>query len=69
MSKEKERLEGIREKIRTTNPNITDELLDLLYEYMITKHTNDAIKYLDSSDVQSVLNYVLNPLKIRERNN
>lgn len=30
-------LEKIKEEIRTINPEITDELLDLLYEYIFTK--------------------------------
>ena len=34
-------LNEIRERIRTINPTFTDELLDLLYEYMFVKYLND----------------------------
>lgn len=30
-------LEEIKNKIRTTNPEITEELLDLLYEYVLVR--------------------------------
>lgn len=33
-------LEEIKKEIHTINPDITDALLDLLYEYMFTKHLN-----------------------------
>ncbi len=32
-----ERLNEIKEKIRTINPEITDELLELLYEYIMMR--------------------------------
>ena len=35
-----EELNIIKEKIRTINPNFTDELLDLLYEYVTKKFSN-----------------------------
>ena len=34
---DEKKLEQIKEKIRTINPEITDELLDLLYEYIFSK--------------------------------
>lgn len=34
-----DRLEQIKENIRTINPELTDEVLDLLYEYVMHKHT------------------------------
>ncbi len=30
-------IEEIKEKIRTINPNITDELLELLYEFIMIR--------------------------------
>lgn len=33
-------LQEVKEKIRTINPEITDELLDLLYEYVTIKLSN-----------------------------
>lgn len=35
-------LEKIKEKIHTVNPEITDELLDLLYEYVMTRYKKDV---------------------------
>lgn len=37
-------LEVIKEKIRTINPEITDELLDLLYEFFFEKYYNNIIR-------------------------
>lgn len=34
-------LENIREKIRTINPDFSEQLLDLLCEYIIQKFTNE----------------------------
>jgi len=36
--------ELIKEKIRTINPDITDELLELLYEYILSKFCYYALK-------------------------
>ena len=38
MKKDKEKLEQIKENIRTINPIFTDEVLDLLYEYATHRH-------------------------------
>ena len=58
----------IREQIRTINPNITDELLDLLYEFILAKHTEDIANCLKNNpDIDSIFQYVLNPVK-REKN-
>ena len=61
---EKQRLEQIKEKIRTINPEITDELLDLLYEYFACKPVVDFKENIEDSSLQSVLNYLMNPLGI-----
>ena len=41
---DEKKLEQIKEKIRTINPEITDELLDLLYEYIFRKYYNNIKK-------------------------
>ena len=41
---DEKKLEQIKEKIRTINPEITDELLDLLYEYIFSKYYNNIKK-------------------------
>ena len=41
------KLEQIKEKIRTINPEITDELLDLLYEYIFSKYYNNITKEIN----------------------
>lgn len=56
-------LNTIKEKIRTINPEITDELLDLLYEYFLTRHVNDFRKNVSSDNLSEILQYFVNPLK------
>ena len=60
-----DRLEEIKNKIRTINPDITDELLDLLYEFIIAKHTTDITKCLKNPDLESILQYVINPVNAK----
>lgn len=55
-------LEEIKKEIHTINPDITDALLDLLYEYMFTKHLN-GYKKINTNDFQDTINYLLNPIK------
>ena len=40
-------LKQIKEKIRTINSEITDELLDLLYEYIFSKYYNNIMKEIN----------------------
>ena len=67
---EKEKLEQIKEKIRTINPAITDELFDLLYEYIMCKYVVDFKENVNPTDFQNVINYMMNPLDFKksERN-
>lgn len=55
-------LNEIRERIRTINPMFTDELLDLLYEYMFVKYLNDYKEKIGTDDLQDIIDYVLNPI-------
>lgn len=55
-------LNEIRERIRTINPMFTDELLDLLYEYMFVKYLNDYKEKIGTDDLQDFIDYVLNPI-------
>lgn len=48
MIKTKNNLEQIKEKIRTINPEITDELLDLLYEYFKMRQSQSYNEYLQA---------------------
>jgi hypothetical protein len=57
-----DKIQEIKDKIRTINPNITDELLDLLYEYVITKYVCDT-NINNINDLQTVIDCVANPLK------
>lgn len=62
------KLEEIKEKIRTINPNITDELLDLLYEFAITKYTNNMTNCFNNNpDLDDILKYVINPTKMKKK--
>lgn len=47
---DEKKLEQIKEKIRTINPEITDELLDLLYEYIFSKYYNNIMKERNQSN-------------------
>ena len=42
-------LEQLKENIRKINPEITDELLDLLYEYFSKKFANELRDYSSNS--------------------
>lgn len=42
-------LEEIKKEIRTINPAFTDELLDLLYEYVFAKHYKDIVDSLSKN--------------------
>lgn len=53
--------EEIKKEIHTINPDITDALLDLLYEYMFTKHLN-GYKKINTNDFQDTINYLLSPI-------
>lgn len=44
-----DKLNEIKEKIRTIDPRITDELLDLLCEYVNVKSYKDCIVQLDNN--------------------
>lgn len=55
-------LETIKEKIHTINPDITDELLDLLYEYIMQKHVICFEEKIKDKTLQNTLNYLVNPL-------
>lgn len=57
-----EYIKELKEKIRTINPKITNELLDLLYEFIMCQHIINFTKNVDTNDIQNLLNYVMNPL-------
>lgn len=58
-------LEKIKEKIRTINPEITDELLDLLYEFVMRKHSIDFKEKVKDNSMQNFINYMINPLDFK----
>jgi len=53
-----ERLNEIKEKIRTINPEITDELLELLYEYFNICYFNKLTTELKNPEFQKRINEV-----------
>lgn len=61
-----DRLNEIKEKIRTIDPRITDELLDLLCEYVNHKTYIDCIIQLDNNKEfeQLVTDIVANKFKL-----
>lgn len=54
---------NISEKISAINPEITDELLDLLHEYLLINHVLDINKKADTDSIDDILHYIINPLK------
>lgn len=59
-------LDEIREEIHTINPEFSNELLDLLYEYIMTKHVTDFEAKVDTCDFRNVLNYLTNPFSYKD---
>lgn len=55
---DEKKLEQIKEKIRTINPDITNEVLDLLYEYICTRYTNELFDSLKDEKVQEAMKEV-----------
>lgn len=46
----KKRTEIIKNKIQAINPSVTDELLDLLYEYMIEKRYEKEQEWMHNEE-------------------
>lgn len=59
-------LDEIREEIHTINPEFSNELLDLLYEYVMTKHVTDFESNVDACDFRNVLSYLINPFSYKD---
>ena len=55
-------LEEIKKEIRTINPEFTDKLLDLLYEYMFVKYSNNYKEKIGTNDLKDIIDYILNPI-------
>ena len=55
-------LEEIKKRIHTINPDITDELLDLLYEYMFTKYLNNYKEKIRTNDLKDIIDCALKPI-------
>lgn len=60
-------MNNITEKIHTINPAFSEELLDLLYEYIFTKYSNNLQKNTDSNDIQTLLNFIMSPLQAKDK--
>ncbi len=58
MDSNSQRLNEIKEKIRTINPEITDELLELLYEYFTVCYFDELITELKNPEFQKRINEV-----------
>lgn len=56
-------LNEITEKIHTINPDITTELLDLLYEYIMTKRIKNFEEKIDLDNPTDILQFLIDPLK------
>lgn len=53
-----DRLEQIKYKITMINPEITDELLGLLYEYVITRYVNEISENIRSLSTHTESNKI-----------
>lgn len=56
----------IKKEIRTINPMLSDELLDLLYEYIFTRYSNEFKEKIGTNDLKDVIGYVLDPIHYKE---
>lgn len=43
-------IDKIKENIHTINPQITDEVLDLLYEYIVTRKSNEDFQSIQNNE-------------------
>ena len=58
MDSNSQRINEIKEKIRTINPEITDELLELLYEYFKVCYFDELTTKLKNLEFQKRINEV-----------
>ena len=57
-----EKIEEVKENIRTINPEITDELLDLLYEYIsVCLHERSKSLTIQDCSYNNSLSYCKSP--------
>lgn len=56
----------IKKEIRTINPMFSDELLDLLYEYIFTRYSNEFKEKIGTNDIKDVIDYVLDPIHYKK---
>lgn len=64
--KYEKKLEQIKEKIRTINPEITDELLDLLYEYNCTRQRIIMNNSLNDENFNKAIQEVISNRLVRK---
>ncbi len=58
---QKNNLTTIAEKIQTINPEISKDILDLLFEYILIRYTELLPKNVNN-DLQSLLNFLIDPV-------
>lgn len=56
----------IKKEIRTINPMLSDELLDLLYEYIFTRYSNEFKEKIGTNDIKDVIGYALDPIHYKK---
>ena len=58
---QKNNLTTIAEKIQTINPEISKDILDLLFEYILIRYTELLPKNVNN-DLQSLFNFLIDPV-------
>lgn len=54
-------IDEIKNNIHTRNPQITDEVLDLLYEYIVTRKSNEDFQSIQAAqlDIKGVITSII----------
>lgn len=56
-------LNDIAEKIQAINPEFSIEVLDLLYEYIKTKHSSTLLNNIKPKELQEIITRTITPTK------
>lgn len=54
-------IDEIKKNIHTINPQITDEVLDLLYEYIVTRKSNEDFQSIQAAqlDIKGIIKSII----------
>lgn len=58
-------LKNVKAKIRTINPEITDELLDLLYEYIVNRYSETLEEHINQLETNTKFRNVVQNIALK----